>query len=174
MKMYIEHKFDYPMDLVLKVTHYDVVADPSIYENMPNVTSVKRSHFFQHPDGRQDIEYTYCAHGQVPPLAQKLIKPNMLSWREISRWDPASRIYYFEIAPFFLANLFMCKGTWKYEERAGKVHLIMNSDIHVKVPLIGPIVEQAISKELTKNQNDNHKRNLQNLEKLVKENSAAK
>jgi len=170
--MYIEHKFDYPMDLVLKVTHYDVVENPSVYEQMPNVTSVKRTHFMQHPDGRMDIEFTYCAHGQIPPLAQKLIKPEMLTWREVSRWDPVSRVYHFEIIPFFLANLFMCRGTWRYEQRGERVHLIMNADLHVKVPIIGPIIEQAISKELTKNQNENHKRNLKNLEKIMKERAA--
>lgn len=168
MKLFLEHKFDYPMDLVLKVTHYDIVENPSIYEEMPNVTSVKRSHFLQHPDGRQDIEYTYCAHGQIPPLARRIIRPHMLSWREIARWDPASRVYHFEIIPFHLANFFMCKGTWKYTEKGGRIFLTMGGNVHIKIPIIGPIIEQAIAKELYRNQRENHARNLKKLEKMVK------
>lgn len=169
MKIYKRYEYDYPMDMVLKVTHYDLVRNPKTYEDMPNVTSVKLSHFVEHPDGRQDIEFTYCAHGQIPSFAQKLIQPKMLTWREVSRWDPQRRVYHFEIIPFFLRNLFMCKGDWTYEEKNGKTIQIEDGNLSLKVPIIGPMIEQAILNELSKNQDEAYRTHLKNLEKLARD-----
>ncbi|HOX27694.1 MAG TPA: hypothetical protein PLQ76_00925 [bacterium] len=155
------------MDLVLKVTHYDLTQNPDTYAEMPNVTSVKRTHFLEHPDGRQDIEYTYCAHGQIPPIAQKIISPKMLTWRELGRWDPARRVYTFEIIPFFLQHLFHCKGVWTYEEKDGRIIQIMEGKLSLKIPIVGGIVEQAIATEMYKNQDQGYQTHLVKLAKLV-------
>ncbi len=168
MKLGMTHEYDHPLDLVLKVTHYDIIENPSIYEDMPNVTSIKRSHFTQHPDGRQDIEYTYCAHGQIPKIAQKILTPDMLSWREVSRWDPSSLVYHYEIIPFHLRNVFHCKGKWTYAAKNGRVFQTLDGTVNVKLPLIGPIIEQRIAEELYKNQKDMYKVNLKKLAGMAK------
>lgn len=166
MKIYRRYEYDYPLEKVLKVTHYDLVRDPKTYEDMPNVASVKITHFVEHPDGRQDIEFTYSAYGQIPPFAQKLLKPEYLTWREVSRWDPHRRVYHFEIIPFFLRNIFLCKGDWTYEEKDGKVIQTEEGQLSIKVPIIGPMIEQAIMTELYKNQDGANKKHLENLAKL--------
>jgi len=172
LRIYRKYEYDYPIDMVMKVTHYDLVQNPKTYEDMPNVTSIKRTHFTEHPDGRQDIEFTYCAHGQIPAFAQKLISPKMLTWREVSRWDPHRRVYHFEIIPFFLRNLFLCKGDWTYEEKGGKTIQTEEGILSLKVPVIGPMIEQAIVTELYKNQDEANRTHRENLAKLAKEQSA--
>ena len=171
MRIYRKYIYNYPMDMVLKITHYDLVRNPKTYEDLQNVTSVKLSHFVEHPDGRQDIEFTYCAHGQIPPFAQKILTPKMLTWREVSRWDPQRRVYHFEIIPFYLRNLFMSKGDWTYEEKDGKTIQIEEGQLSIRVPVIGPLIEQAIVNELYKNQDEANRTHLKNLEKLAKESS---
>lgn len=174
MRIHAKYKFEYPLEWVLKVTHYDLVKDTGNYTELPNVTDVKLSHFTEHPDGRQDIEFTYCAHGQIPKIAQKVLKPDMLTWREVSKWDPNTMVYSFEIIPFFLRNVFYCKGKWTYREKGNKVVQEMKGHLNFKVPIVGPIVEQAINKELMKNQqelNRNHNAKLEAMARAEKEKS---
>jgi hypothetical protein len=166
LRIYRKYEYNYPLEKVLKVTHYDLVKDPKTYEEMPNVASVKLTHFVEHPDGRQDIEFTYSAHGRIPRFARKLIKPEYFKWREISRWDPHRLVYHFEIVPFFLRNIFLCKGDWTYQEKNGKVIQTEEGVLNIKAPLIGPLIERAIITELYKNQDGANRKHHENLAKL--------
>ncbi len=168
MRIHIKHKFEHPLEWVLKVTHYDLIKDTGNYTELPNVTDVKLTHFTEYPDGRQDIEFTYCAHGQIPPIAQKVLKPEMLTWREVSKWDPNTMVYSFEIIPFFLKKLFFCKGKWTYTEKRNKVVLEMKGQLNFKVPIVGPIIEKAIFKELVNNQAELYANHIKKLEALAR------
>jgi len=145
------------------VAHYDQVETLAPYRELPDVLDVRKTHFEEHPDGRQDIELTYCAHGQIPKIAQKLISPGMITWKEVGRWDPAEMSYHFEIIPFFLRNFFMCRGKWVYQQKNDRVVLSLEGQLHFKFPVIGPIVEQAIAREFYRNQDFLYRENLRRL-----------
>lgn len=169
MKLRFRNEYDYPLDLVINVTHHEIVQNIEKFKETLELKDARRTHYVLHPDGREDVEFTVCVHKSIPPVAQAILKPHMLTWKQISRWDPETMTYTYEIIPFFLRDTFYCKGLWKYEVEKGKVIQSMDAQLNVKLPIIGNLVEQTISKELYKSQKRLYAKHLENLKMAAAE-----
>jgi len=153
MKLKAEYIFDADMDRTLEVCVTNTIGNVQYFkESMQNVSSVKLLERKDYPDGKIFVRMEFCAHGQIPKAVQHLLKPEMLTWQEISTWDPATKRYNFDIKPHYFSNVFSCKGYWGYEVKGPKKtsqYCIGNLDI--KIPIFGPIIEKAIWPNLEKN-----------------------
>lgn len=167
MKISARHEYNYPLDLVIQVTHHEIVNNIEKFKETLELKDARRTHYAKLPDGREDVEFTVCVHKSIPPVAQAILKPHMLTWKQVSRWDPETLTYTYEIIPFFLRDSFYCKGLWKYEQVNGKVVQSMEGQLNVKLPIIGNLVEQTISKELSKSQKRLYAKHLENLQKVT-------
>jgi len=152
MKVSLKNEFDYSMDAVLDATHFNMVRNFENYKEVLDLKDVKRTHFKELPDGRQEVEFTVCAHKQIPKPAQIILKPDMLTWRQVGKWDPRSKTYSYEIIPFFFRNFFYCKGTCVYREENGRVAQVIEYSLNVKIPVVGGLIEQTIAREFRKSQ----------------------
>jgi len=159
MKLKAEYVFDADMDKTLDVCVTKTIGNEEYFkEMMPNVSSVKVVQFKTRPDGKQDVKYEFCAHGQIPKAIQHLLRPEMLTWWEISTWDPATKKYNFEIKTHFFTNLFTCKGYWTYESRGPKkTAQICIGVLEIKIPIFGPMIEKAIWPNLEKNWEESYR-----------------
>lgn len=163
MKISARHEYSFPLDMVIQVTHHEIVHNIEKFKETLELKDARRTHYVKHPDGREDVEFTVCVHKSIPPIAQAILKPHMLTWKQVSRWDPETLTYTYEIVPFFFRDSFYCKGVWKYEQSDGKVIQSMEGQLNVKLPIIGGLVEQTISKELSKSQRKLFLKHMENL-----------
>ncbi len=153
MKLKAEYVFDADMARTLEVCVTNNIGNVEYFkESMSNVAEVKLIERVDHPDGRIHVKMEFCAFGQIPKAVQHLLKPEMLTWREISTWEPATRRYNFEIKPHYFSNVFSCKGYWGYKELGPKKTLqFCDGSLDIKIPIFGPMIEKAIWPNLEKN-----------------------
>ncbi len=153
MKLKAEYIFDADMKRTLDVCVYNNIGNVEYFLNsMENVSSITLVERKDHPDGRIHVKMDFCAHGKIPRAVQHLVKPEMLTWREISTWDPNTLHYDFEIKPYAFRNVFVCKGYWGYKEVApNKTSQFVDGVLQIKMPIFGDLVEKAIWPVLEKN-----------------------
>jgi len=153
MRLKAEYIFDADMERTIQVCVTNNIGNVQYFkETMQNVSSVKLIERVDYPDGRIHVKMEFCAHGQIPKAVQHLLKPEMLTWREISTWDPATKRYNFEVKPHYFSNMFSCRGYWGYAERGPKkTAQFVDGVLEIKIPIFGPIVEKAVWPVLEKN-----------------------
>jgi hypothetical protein len=81
-----------------------------------------------------------------------VIKPHMLTWRQLGKWNPEKKIFYFKTIPAFFRNSVDIRGSKRYVENNGGADLRYSIDVHVGIPIVGPILENAIIREIAKEQ----------------------
>ena len=145
MKLRNRFEYDFPLDTVLKVTHYDLVYSLEKYRDLMELKDVKLTHFKEHADGRQEAEHSFSAYDEIPGFARALVSPNMLSWKQVSKWNPRDMTFSFEIIPAVFRKSFMCRAVWKYSRKKGKVVRKLEGRLDVKIPVIGPMIEKYIA-----------------------------
>lgn len=111
--------------------------------------------------------FKVVAGGEIPVAARKVVSEEMLTWHEDTRFVPVEHTIYWTIVPLsarFRAIL-DAKGIWKltphtFRDQTGRdqtggdktgTRRVIEGTIHVKIPLIGKIVETFLAEELKKN-----------------------
>lgn len=153
MKLKSEYIFNADMAKTIDICVTQTIGNVDYFkETMPNVSSVKLIERKDQPDGKIHVKMEFCAHGQIPKAIQHIIKPDMLTWREISTWDPNTRRYNFDVKTRFFSNVFVSKGYWEYNTRGdNKTAQTCNGLLEIRIPIFGPIIEKAIWTNLEKN-----------------------
>lgn len=155
MKLEGEWVFDGPVD---KVVYILMESDKEITkpEELPNVKSRKVLKEKWEGD-KKYITVEWCAHGEIPKAAQRIIKPKMLTWIEESVWDRKERTYLFKIKTHYFTNLVKCFGTVSFHPK-GQTKTIKKLDgiLEINIPLIGKIMEKAVARHLYINFDKEH------------------
>ncbi len=145
-------KLNYPLDLVLQVTHFDLMRNMPSFTKLLGMEEIKLIRFDEHEDGSHDVEFTLKSKDRVPAFARTVIKPEMLVWRQIGKWDPETLTIDFKIVPHFFQRVIDIRGRKRYVEGAGCVTMEITSSISVGIPGIGRLMEQVIVSEVKKEQ----------------------
>lgn len=153
MKIYAEYIFDADLERTIEICVHNIMGNVEYfkaeYENVADVELIER---IDHPDGKIHVKLDFCAHGHIPRVVQHLLKPKMLTWREISTWDPATRRYNYQIKTYYFTKVFNCRGYWAYEEiEPGKTSQKCIGTLNIRIPVFGPLIEKEIRKNLKKN-----------------------
>ncbi|HOO56337.1 MAG TPA: DUF2505 family protein [bacterium] len=140
--------FNWPIDEIAKL-----LADEELvnFDDLPNVT--KRKQIERRWEGtRLYKKFEWNVHGQIPKIARKLIKPEMLSFIESSVWDNEKYRFETKITPHYLKKLINCKTVSQWEktgENSARRKFFGNLDVNI--PVIGPVVEKAMLDQMKKN-----------------------
>lgn len=102
-------------------------------------------------DGVTEWSFRVVAGGQLPKPAQKIVKGDMLSWLEVSKFVPSEHCIYWRIEPDAFKGKFEGSGTWKLEDKAGGTRRTIEGTISVKIPIVGKIIEKFLVEEMKKN-----------------------
>ena len=145
-------KLDYPKDLVLEVTHFDLMHNLPGYKSMLGMEELTMLRFDEHADGSHDVEFTMKSKDRLPALARKVIKPEMLTWRQVGRWNPDTLTFEFKVLPYFFQKLISIQGRKRYLAESGAMRMEIAVRISVGIPGIGRLLEQVIAGELKKEQ----------------------
>jgi len=159
MKFNVEYIFKADLQRTLKICVYDVIGNVDYFkESYENVADVELLELKKHDDGKIDVKYEFCAHGHIPRAAQHVIKPEMLTWHEISTWDPAKNTYTFKIRTMHFTRVVKIQGQWIYKEKTkGKTSQICKGTLRIGIPIVGKIVEKAVWSNLKKAWDQNYR-----------------
>jgi hypothetical protein len=152
MQLKVKHEFHHPMDLVLQVTHFDIVKDLDSFKETVGMSEMEIIHYEEFEDGSHEVELLVSSPDRIPPLVRHVIKPHMLTWRQLGKWNPEKKIFYFKTIPAFFRNSVDIRGSKRYVENNGGADLRYSIDVHVGIPIVGPILENAIIREIAKEQ----------------------
>lgn len=148
------YKITHYYDFSLKTVCYLLMDhQPPIYEliDLPNVSQAK---LLEEKDlgDKKLIRNEWCVHGQIPKLAQKIIKPDMLTFIEDSVWDRKTLIYSTKIIPHHFKKVIDAHHKVEFfDNKDGRTKRILSGVFEVKIPLIGPIFEIAVLQQLKQN-----------------------
>ncbi len=149
MKLTTSHQFGWPVE---KITGL-LKAGEDLFP-MEELPSVKMRKLVEEKrDGAKLCrKYEWCVHGQIPPIARKLFRPELLTFTETSVWDDDKCAFESRITTHYFKNLLTCKSTsaWRAAPDGGTVRHF-ESIIIVAIPLVGFIMEQAIAEHFRKN-----------------------
>jgi hypothetical protein len=168
-KYTITHYYDYFIDTV---TYLLMDSEVPLYDLMelPNVSSNKPIENRDEGD-KKIIKNEWCVHGQLPKIAQKIIKPDMLTFLEDSVWDRKTRVYSAKIIPHHFKKQFDAHHRVEfYDNNDGRTRRVLKGVFEAKIPIIGPIFELAILKYLKENAESDFKISSISLTKYIEKN----
>lgn len=149
MKTELVHYFNWPAEKIIEILKAG--EDLFSMEDLPNVSSRKEIEK-RRTGSKLYRKYEWCVHGQIPPIAQKFIKPEMLTFVEDTVWDDNTSTFDVKVIPHFLKNSLTCytKSKWGAANNI-RTKRIVECAITVKIPIIGPILEKTILDYFKKN-----------------------
>jgi len=143
-------KFEYPLDLVLQVSHFDMIHDLPGYTKMLDMEEIKLIRFDEHDDGSHDIEFSFKAKDKLPPFVHKIIKPEMLIWREVGTWNPETLTINLKVLPGFFPKLVNIRVRKRYLRESDCVTMEIATRISIGIPGIGKFLEKFIVNEINR------------------------
>ena len=152
----LEHDFpDIPIELYEKhLNHPDLIA---MLSAMPAFRSRDLVDKTDLGGGVIGWRFKVVAGGDIPLAARRAVSEDMLTWHEDTRFVPNEHAIYWSIVPLSakFREILDAKGTWRLTPHSfgGKMgtRRVIEGNIHVKIPLIGKIVETYLAEELKRN-----------------------
>jgi hypothetical protein len=170
MKKYkIVHYYDYSLETVAKLLMdnetplYDLVDLPNVSQNKLLDERVVGD--------KKYIKVEWCVHGQMPPIVQKVIKPNMLTFVEESVWDRTTKVYTTKIIPHFFRNQIDAHHKVEFFDNGdGRTRRVLSGVFEIKIPIIGAIFEGLVLTYLKQNCEDDYKLSVRALKQYIEKN----
>lgn len=149
MKFRIIHHFNVNTETFELLTQ-DSDMDEYIRQ-LPNLS--EREELEKHEDERfVRIRARNFAVGFIPKEIRHVVKPHMLSWLEDTVYDKRRHVIDWKITPHFFSSVFSSGGTYKYiDETPERMRREIDGDLTIRIPIVGPLLEKTIVKELKKN-----------------------
>lgn len=147
--------YDYYIDTVTNIL---MDSKEPIYDfmDLPNVSASKPISERDEGD-KKYIKAEWCVHGQIPKLAQKLIKPDMLTFVEDSIWDRTTKVYSTKIIPHHFDKQVNCRHKVEFIDNGdGRTKRIISGFFEVKIPIIGPVFEMAVIGHIKQNAKEDY------------------
>jgi hypothetical protein len=147
-KYNVVNYYEYPVDVVCQV----LMETPNIYNlaDLPNVSTNQQLEDRDAGD-KKYIKVKWDVQGQLPPIVQKVVKPNMLTFVEDSVWDRRTRVYSTKILPSFFKNVIDAHHQLEFTEEKGRTKRLLRGHFEFKVPVVGPIFEGLVVNLLKQN-----------------------
>jgi hypothetical protein len=148
----LEHDFpDIPVELFEKhLNHPDLIANLSAMPAFRSRDLVEKKDL---GGGTVNWRFKVVAGGQLPSGINKVIKEEMLTWWEDTKFVPADHCIYWTIVPLNekVRDMLVAKGTWKLIPQGKGTRRIIDGELTVKIPLVGKVAEVFFVNELKRN-----------------------
>jgi len=146
------HEFDIPLDAlelaVLSPELAQVIV--SKVENIESIELVKH----EVGDGTFLRVLQYQANVSLPPFAKNYVTRDMLAWTEDSHYDMKAHTAKWSVVPKIKPEwqkYFRASGTYVLSPSGeGKTTRIIEGDIELLIPVVGPVAEKLILGEVKK------------------------
>jgi len=153
MKFSMDHQFDCPAEKIIGMLKAG--EELCRMEDLPNVSS--RKILERRRDGKKVYNRVeWCVHGQIPKIAQRILRPEMLTFIEESVWDDDDATFRTKIIPHYLKDKIKCNTTSQWSAAAdGNARRRFGGELVISIPIVGPVAEMTIIDYLKKNNDKN-------------------
>ena len=159
-KIDITDTVDYPLEQVYE-TFRDHLAELQPY--LPTIDGIEVESYERVDDDTVKIVNVWtAADSEVPKLAQKFIKPEMMKWTDRATWKDDEFMCFWEMEVGFLQEAISCSGKTVYSKSGERTKVHIQGDLKVDakhipgVPRlvagkVGDTVEKFVVKMITPN-----------------------
>lgn len=107
MQIHASSVIRYPLARVYKAYRDEL---PEIAAFMPNIKEIKILRREETPKGVR-LHNEWAGKGEIPRVAQGVIKPEMVKWDDYADWEDAQTLCHWRIATRFFTDKVTCGGT---------------------------------------------------------------
>lgn len=162
-KISTNDKVDYPREKVFETFREDL---EELVPYLPDIKSIEQTKYERIDDTTVKVVRVWSAKDEdVPSLAQKFIKPEMLKWTDTAIWHQDTWTCDWSMEVGFLPDAISAEGTNRYIDRDGATAIEISGDLEVDgkhipgVPRllagkVGSAVEKFVVKLITPNLTD--------------------
>ena len=159
-KISVQDSVSSPRNIVF-ATFRDDLDD--LDEFLPDIESITTESREELDGGRTRIVRVWKAQAdEIPTIARKFIKPEMLQWTDTATWDPDNHSCEWEMEVGFLTEAITARGVNRYSEKDGTTGIVIDGLLEVdasKIPgvpkllagKVGGAVEKFVVKMITPN-----------------------
>ncbi|MFW5966842.1 MAG: DUF2505 family protein [Persicimonas sp.] len=159
----VNDTIDHPRELVF-TTFRDDLDD--LDEFLPDIKSITTESREERDEDTTHVVRIWKARDEeIPSLAKKFIKPEMLQWTDRATWNEDEWTCEWEIEVGFLSDAITSKGVNHYHDRDGSTEIVIEGTLEVdakKIPgvpgmlagRVGKAVENFVVKMITPNLKD--------------------
>ena len=157
MELAAQTTLGFDRELVFR-TYRDHLADTVDF--LPNVSSIVVEQRVEEGDLVRLVNL-WTAHTDIPSVAKKFLKPEMLQWTDRAEWDGPSWSCRWHIETHAFPGLVECRGTTTFLESGGGTELRIRGELalnlekaHVPRLFAGtvrPVIEKVVIGALTPN-----------------------
>jgi carbon monoxide dehydrogenase subunit G len=162
-KISVNDTVAYPRELVFHTFREDL---EKLDDYLPDIESITTKSREDIDDNTTKIVRVWKARDEdIPKLASKFIKPEMLQWTDHATWREDEWTCKWEMEVGFLTDAITAKGTNRYIDKGDKVEIIIDGTLEVdakQIPgvpgllagKVGSAVEGFVVKMITPNLKD--------------------
>ena len=168
-KYKITHYYDYYIDTVVNIL---MDSPEPIYDllDLPNASQLTPISEKDEGD-KKFIKNEWCVHGQIPKIAQKVIKPEMLTFVEDSIWDRTNLTYSTRVIPHFFKKQIKVRHKMEFFDTGdGRTKRTVVGFLEVRIPIIGQVFEKTVIKYIVQNTEEDFKMSKTALDKYIEKN----
>lgn len=136
---------DAPLEQVYTLVRDDMAA---LVPFLPNIRAIEVIERSQDAQGQAKRINHWFAEAEIPALAQKFIKPEVLSWKDTAHWDDAEHRVCYALESFLANDLFDAQGTNTFRARGAQeceLHVLCDVTIHAdKIPGIPRLLSKRM------------------------------
>lgn len=150
MEIYAKTRVPYSRELVFRTIRDKM---PSLAQYMPNVKSIEVKEHSESPDVIRFVNL-WTANADIPALAQKVLKPEMLTWIDRAEWRESDFSCDWKIETNALPGLVLCNGHNVYTVIGNETELEIKGELNInmdKAPVprllagtVRPMIEKII------------------------------
>ncbi len=121
---------------------------------LPNVNRVEDISREELGEGKVRIVRRWYGKGEVPKVAQKFLKPEMLSWVDTALWDETTHLCTWDLSHDAFKEQFRCSGKTSYKgvgEGETRIELVGDLSIDLRnIPGVPRMLARSVSPAVEK------------------------
>ncbi|HZU72448.1 MAG TPA: DUF2505 family protein [Acidimicrobiales bacterium] len=124
----------------------DAFLDPGFYRALGEMPNLGEPEVLDLAEEGEVVvlRVRYRFAGQLPSAARRVLDPAKLTWVQESQMRRSDHQAEFRILPDYYANRLSCQGQYYFHEADEGTDQVVEGDLVVRYPLVGPLVERAI------------------------------
>ena len=141
MKFRVENRIDALPDAVQAA-----YLDPAFYAAMLEMPKISPPEVIERRDDGNTVHMRvrYAFSGDLPSAARRVLDPAKLTWvNELTVHSTEQRTE-FRMVPDYYRNKIRFDGRYRFEADRGETVQVIEGDLVVRYPIVGPLVERAI------------------------------
>jgi len=143
-RLNVDDTIDYDRELVFETFRDDL---EKLLEFLPDIEEIEQTSYERKDEDTVEVVRRWTAGEEdVPAMARKFIKPEMLQWTDYATWRRDEWVCDWEMEVGFLQDAITCNGQNRYLDEDGSTRIVIDGDLKVDATQIPGVPRLVASK----------------------------